>query len=147
LKPEFSGFAGFKLLGLNMRSRARLKREPKTSWLGWGELKREAKNVLAQVGRTEERSQKRPGSGAGRLLLVRLKVNSLSLRHTFSFSSQKQLASKDPFVRNVFDFLSSAFKYNTEGISFGKREVIHLHSHVVYSFCSLSLSFCSVLSI
>ena len=92
--------------------------KPKTSWLGWGGLKREAKNVLARVGRaeersqnvlaqvgwTEERSQKRPGSGAGWQLLVRLKVNSLSLRHTFSFSSQKQLASKDPFVRNVFDF-------------------------------------------
>ena len=47
LKPEFSQFAGFKLLELNMRSRARLKREPKTSWLEWGELKREARNVYA----------------------------------------------------------------------------------------------------
>ena len=43
LKPEFSGFAGFKLSELNMRKQ--------------GTAEERAKNVLARVGRAEERSQ------------------------------------------------------------------------------------------
>ena len=77
LKPEFSQFAGFKLLELNMR-------EP-----GTAEERSQERLCSRGRARLEERSQKRPGSGAGRLLLVRPKVNSLSLRHTFSFSSKK----------------------------------------------------------
>jgi len=43
LKPEFSQFAGFKLLELNMRKQ--------------NTAEERAKNVLARVGRAEERSQ------------------------------------------------------------------------------------------
>ena len=88
LKPEFSGFAGFKLLGLNKRvqSGPGRREKPKTSWLGG----RQATSCQAEA-------------------------NSLSLRHIFSFSSKKQLASEDPLVRNVLGFLSSALQKTHSG--------------------------------
>jgi len=96
LKPEFSGFAGFKLLGLNMCSRARLKREAKNVLARVGRAEERSQNVLAQVGRAEERSQKRPGSGAGRLLLVRLKLTRYRSDISSTFPPRSSLPLKTP---------------------------------------------------